>query len=381
MRILIAPDKFKGSLTAGEAAAAIRAGFEQAFPLAECSELPIADGGEGTSEILCNVLGGTRVSAACRDPLGRCVEAVYARLSGDTAVIAMSAASGLWRVPAEERDPLRASTFGTGELIADAIRQGARKILLGLGGSATNDGGMGMAAALGYEFLDAAGEPLEPQPIHQSQLVHIRRRPDLSPVRLPDIVGLCDVDNPLLGPNGATRVYGPQKGTNSASQEILEAGLQRLAEVATRDLGCDHRNAPGAGAGGGLGFGMLTFCGGQLRPGFDILAETLDLAGAVARSDLIVTGEGRLDAQTLAGKGPAGVAALARAAGKPVVAFAGSIPDPVAATELFDAAVSLVDPHTPVAAAIKDAAALLRRRAAEFAARDLAAFVRRRKEP
>ena len=190
-----------------------------------------------------------------------------------------------------------------------------------------------------------------------------------------------DVDNPLLGPDGATWMYGLQKGADPAGQERLEAGLQRLAEVAARDLGCDHRDAPGAGAAGGLGFGVLSFCGGRLRPGFDLVAETLGLAAAVARCDLVVTGEGRLDAQTLAGKGPAGVAALARAAGKPVVAFAGSVSGHVAAMGLFEDAVSLVDARTPPAVAMRDAAALLRRRAADFAAHGLTRFVRGNKGP
>ena len=375
VNILISPDKFKGSLTAGEAAAAIRRGFEEVMPAVHCRELPIADGGEGTTEILCAGLGGQWIAAACHDPLGQPVTANYAMLPGESAVLSMSAASGWWRVPRERRDPLRSSTFGTGELMADALRRGARKLFVGLGGSATNDGGIGMAAALGYEFVDPAGRTLESLPVHLGRLDHIRRNAASLPGPFPEIIALCDVDNPLLGAAGATRVYGPQKGVDPVSGARLEEGLARLAQVVARDLGCDHREVPGAGAAGGLGFGILSFCGGRLRSGFETVAEILDLPGAVAWCDLVVTGEGRLDAQTLAGKGPAGIAVLARTLGKPVVAFAGDIPDPRGTARLFDDAMALRAVDTPLAVAMRDAAALLQRRAAEFAATRLARVV------
>lgn len=366
MKILIAPDKFKGSLTAVQASGAIRRGVERALTDAECRELPMADGGEGTAEVLCAAGGGEWITAPAHDALGRPVEAGYAWLPGEVAVINMSEASGLWRLAAGERDPLRASTFGTGELMADARRRGARKIIVGLGGSATNDGGSGMAAALGWRFVDGVGRTVEPLPVHLPTVARIYRPAD----SLPEIVVMCDVVNPLLGPRGATAIYGAQKGADAQTSPLLEAALSHLADVAASELGCDHRDTPGSGAAGGLGFGLLTFCRAELRSGFNAVAEAVGLSDAVAASDLVVTGEGCLDGQTLEGKGPAGIARLARHLGRPVVAFGGMVLEPEALARVFDAVFALKDDTITFETAISQAARLLEAKAAAAFASD-----------
>lgn len=343
MHILIAPDKFKGSLSAEEAARAIQRGFEAALPEAECDLAPIADGGEGTAGIFLEALGGERVAVVARDALGRPVECSYAWLpKADAALVEMSAASGLWRLEIESLNPLRASTFGTGELMAHAIARGAKTLYLALGGSATNDAGLGMAAALGWKFLDAQGRSIEPVP---EDFLKIRRIE--SPVReIPcAVIALCDVQNPLLGPEGATRVYGPQKGADAVMLDRLEGALAHVADLCRDQLGRDFRDVPGAGATGGLAFGLMTFCGARLEKGFAAVARILDLEARVAAADFVVTGEGRIDAQTGQGKGPAEVARLAHGYGLPVVAFAGRIEGE---PPEFDACAPIADgPITP----------------------------------
>ncbi len=372
MKVLIAPDKFKGSLTAAQAARAIRRGVEGACPRAECRELPIADGGEGAAEVLCAALGGEWITAPAHDPLGRSIEAGYAWLPGEVAAINMSEASGLRRLAAGELDPLRASTAGTGELMAHARERGARTVLVGLGGSATNDGGIGMAAALGWRFVDRHGDALPPLPL---------RLPGLDRLVPPDgafpaVTAICDVGNPLLGTRGATRIYGPQKGVDARTLPLLEAGLAHLADVAWRDLGRDCRDVPGAGAAGGLGFGLLTFCRAEMRSGFEMVAEAVGLSAAVAGSDLVITGEGRLDGQTLEGKGPAGVASLARRFGKPVLAFGGAVLEAEALRGIFHAVFAIQDEEISTGRAMREAETLLEARvAAAFATRELAALL------
>lgn len=356
MRIVIAPDKFKGSLTSARAAEAIRRGFAAVFPDAEIRALPIADGGEGTAESICNALDGTWIEMPVHGPLGDTVNARYAWLDEGAAVIEMSEASGLWLAPCEHRDPLHSSTFGTGELMLDAIRRGAKKILIGLGGSATNDGGIGMAAALGFRFLTRDGTLLDPIPVNLRDLARIEAPENLV---LPEIVALCDVQNPLLGARGATYTYGPQKGASESVLGELEAGLERLADTVAKNFGCDFRNAPGAGAAGGIAFGLLSFCRAKIRSGFEMIAEILDLESEIAACDLVVTGEGRLDAQTLEGKGPAGVAALAHKHGKRVIAFAGSVAANTQFNRIFDAVFQITPPEMPFGEAIKNAAGLL----------------------
>jgi glycerate kinase len=363
MRILISPDKFKGSLPAGAVAVAIRAGFARVFPEAQFDLAPIADGGEGTAEIFCEALGGKKVTAAAHDALGRPVEAAYIRFpERRLALVEMSEASGLWRLRTEELNPLRASTFGTGELMAQAITGGAETLYLALGGSATNDGGLGMAHALGWEFLDASGYSVEPLP---ENFLQIRRlQPPGQPSRC-EVIALCDVQNPLLGPTGATYMFGPQKGATAETLPLLEAALAHVADLCRDQLGEDFRDIAGAGATGGLGFGLMRFCGGRLEKGFAAVSRLLDLEARVAAADLVVTGEGRIDAQTEHGKGPAEVARLARSHGRPVIALAGMIEGNPAD---FDACLPIANGPLTLDESRRDAAQLLEA-AAERAAR------------
>jgi len=371
MKIVIAPDKFKGSLPAFEAAAALARGFRRIWPTAEIACCPIADGGEGTARALCDALGGEWITRRVRGPLGVPVEAGYAWIPGaevPTAVIEMSAASGLVLIPEEARRPREANTFGTGELMHDAMNRGARRIVVGLGGSATTDGGAGMAAALGYDFLTSDGEPMEqPAPCN---LLALERIENINVPDLPEVIAACDVQNPLLGPRGTARVFAPQKGADARDVEAMEMALEHLAELAKHDLELEHgfEETPGAGAAGGLGFGLLTFCNAKIRPGFDLVAETLGLEEAIRSADLVVTAEGSLDTQTLDGKGPAGVAAMARRHGKPVIAFGGRVALETGLAEIFDATVPITNAPMPLDEAIVRAASLLEEAAARAAA-------------
>ena len=359
MRVLIASDKFKGSLGAAEVAEAIAAGIADVLPHAEITLLPIADGGEGTAEVICRAARGEWHECEVHDPLGRRVRARYCTIDGGaTAVMEMSEASGLWRVPFEKRDPLIASSFGTGEMLLDAARRGeVGKVIIGLGGSATNDGGFGMARALGFRFFDADEQELRGSVADLTQLARIEAPLDL---RLPEIIAAVDVRNPLLGDRGATRVFGPQKGATAADLEVLEAALTRLAAV----TGGHDRDVPGAGAAGGLGFGLMRFCRASLRSGFEVVAEVTHLEDAVRAADVVITGEGRLDAQTLEGKAPAGVAQFARKHGKRVYAIVGVAKD---APLMFDGVSTLVDANTSAGEAMNDPVCLLRARAGELA--------------
>ncbi len=357
MRILIAIDKFKGSIPATLAAQTIQSALIQAIPGVECDLCPIADGGEGTTEAVITAQQGQWCEAPTFDAQSRPLTARYGllRASGQLeAVMEMSAASGLALVSDRPLDPATATTFGTGLLLQDAIHRSVRRIIIGIGGSATNDAGIGMAAALGFRFLDATGAPLTPLMQNMHLLAKIERP---APRTLPEILVACDVDNPLLGPHGCTRVYGPQKGVQDFP--FFESRLQRLADTAQRDLGLDHRALPGAGAAGGLGYGLMTFCTATLTSGFDLIASILHLRARIATADLVITGEGRLDAQTLHGKGPIGVAQMARALGKPVAAFAGAIS---AAPELrnhFDLLCAIKPQEMPLPEAMRRGPALL----------------------
>jgi glycerate kinase len=381
MHILIAPDKFKGSLNARQVAERIAAGLRDVWPDAIIEMLPIADGGEGTADVIREALGGEWIACAAHDALGRAIEARYVWLRDSAkAVIEMSAAAGMWRIAPEERDVLRANTYGVGEMMKDAANRGAKEILIGLGGSATNDGGVGMARALGFRFL-ASEQEHELELENPSDLVHLAR---IVPIEsagnltalsrqvgergpCPKVIGAVDVRNPLLGQRGATRTFGPQKGGTPEQLEILEAALARLAEVVKRDLGCDFRETPGAGAAGGLGFGLMSFCGAEIKPGFDVVAEIVGLRVAIEKADVVITGEGRLDEQTLEGKVPSGVARLARQAGKPVFAIVGCGGESPAARNLFDGVVVLArDAITPQESMAR-APELLQERARELA--------------
>jgi glycerate 2-kinase len=325
MKIVIAPDSFKESLSAPEVAVAIARGWQQVFPDAECLLRPMADGGEGTVDALLAAVGGERRECRVRGPMGAPVAAHWGWLGQGTAVIEMAAASGLHWVPREQRDARLASSFGTGELILQALDAGATRIILGLGGSATNDGGAGLLQALGVRFLDVAGRELAPGGAALAALDQL----DLSGLdaRLlkAQVEVAADVDNPLCGPRGASAVFGPQKGATPAQVAELDAALGRYARIVAATLGEDHAQFPGVGAAGGLGFAARALLKASFRPGIELVAELSGLADAVLGADLVITGEGRMDAQTLHGKTPVGVARVARAAGVPVIALAGSL--------------------------------------------------------
>ena len=362
-RILVACDKFKGSLSAVAACAAMARGLARRCPQAVIEECPIADGGEGFAAALAGTLQGRWVEAPCHDALGRPIHASYLvaeSAAGVVAVMEMSAASGLWRIAAHERDILRAHTFGTGELIRHAAGQEqVRRIILGIGGSATNDGGAGMAASLGVRFLDPDGFPLEPSP---GVLARRLARIDGSErIPLPRVTVACDVTSPLLGPSGATRVFGPQKGADASSILVLEEVLEAMVKASGGEAAAA---LAGSGAAGGLGFGLVHFAGATLVPGFDLLAGLTGLSERVAAADLVVTGEGRFDAQTLTGKGPAGVARLARSHGKPVWMFCGQADPAVHGSRTFDRVVDLAATGLPIEILMADAARLLEEAAA-----------------
>ncbi len=366
MRFLIAPDKFKGSLSARPVAENIALGIRDVLPDAEIDFAPVADGGEGTAEIICEALGGEWVSCAAHDALGRAIEARYAWMENSkSAVMEMSEAAGSRRLISQEQNPTQATTFGVGEMIADAGRRGARQIIVGLGGSATNDGGFGMGRALGFRFF---GRDQEHELVNgPAELTKLTRIAEPENVRLPKIIAAADVQNPLLGDRGATRVFAAQKGATPGQIELLERALTNLAEVVARDFGSDFRDRPGAGAAGGLGFGLMNFCGAELRAGFGVVADAIGLEEKIQRADIVISGEGRLDAQTLEGKAPAGVATLARKSGKPIYAIVGEAVAAVKASELFSAVFVLVRPPVGRTLAIKLTAQLLRERGSDLA--------------
>ncbi|HQO36228.1 MAG TPA: glycerate kinase [bacterium] len=326
MKILIAPNTFKESLSAPEVCDAIRAGILAAGFDGEIVSVPMADGGDGTMNALVASTGGEIRSVTVSDPLGRPVRAAFGLLGdGQTAVVEMAQASGLWRLFPAERNPMLTSTHGTGELIAAALEAGASTVIVGIGGSATNDGGAGMAQALGYHLLDANSDEVTGTGGTLYRISRIDSSAVISELSSARIRVACDVENPLVGPKGATRIYGPQKGATSEMFPILEAGLENLAALWERDLGVSVKDRPGAGAAGGLGAGLVAFCGAELEPGFDLVAEVSGLHKALKEADLVITGEGRVDASTAFGKVPTGVARLAYTAGVPVVCLAGDI--------------------------------------------------------
>lgn len=326
MKIIIAPDSFKESLTAMQVAEAIEQGFSEIFPQAEYIKLPMADGGEGTVESMVAATGGERVNVEVTGPLGAPVKAFYGWMGdGETAVIEMAAASGLHLVAPEQRNPLITTSYGTGELILAALNHGARKIILGIGGSATNDGGAGMMQALGVQLSDQQGKALTVGGAALVQLVDI----DLSQLddRLAqtDILVACDVDNPLCGAKGASAVFGPQKGATPERVQQLDAALQHYGEKIEQVTGKSVINVAGAGAAGGMGAALFGLLNARLQPGIEIVTEALKLAAAVQEADLVITGEGRIDSQTIYGKTPVGVARVAKRFDIPVIAIAGSM--------------------------------------------------------
>ena len=326
MRIIVAPDSFKGSVSALGVAEAMERGIHAVFPEAQVLKVPIADGGEGTVEALVAATGGELRHTEVRGPLGSPVRAHWG-VSGDgaTAFIEMASASGLPLVPKDQRDPRLTSTYGTGQLMQAALDAGLRKLVIGIGGSATNDGGTGMARALGIRFLDAAGADLSEGGGALARLVRI----DLSGldprVAKASLLVACDVDNPLCGPRGASAVYGPQKGATPAIVAELDAALGVFATVAAAATGRDMATQSGAGAAGGLGAGLLFFTPASLRPGVAIVLETTGFDTLVKDADLVITGEGRTDFQTAMGKAPVGVAAVAKQHGVPVICLSGGL--------------------------------------------------------
>jgi glycerate 2-kinase len=326
LKVAIAPDSFKGSMTAMQAAVQIESGLKRALSGVSCRKIPMADGGEGTVQAIVDATGGKFLKRTVSDPLGRRIKATFG-LSGDgtTAVMEMAEANGLALLKPRERNPMKTSTYGTGELMKHALKLGVRKILIGIGGSATNDGGTGMAEALGARFLDAKGKPLSGCGGNLGKIATI----DMSGLdpRLKNVhvEVACDVDNPLTGRHGAAQVYGPQKGASPTMVKQLDAGLKSLAGVIKRDIGISILKAPGSGAAGGLGGGLMAFVGGQLRPGVDIVIDSVKLARRIKGCDLVITGEGRMDHQTAFGKTPAGVARVAKEQGLPVMAICGCL--------------------------------------------------------
>ncbi len=373
---MLAPNAFKGTLSAIEAAGAMAEGARRALPEARLDLLPIADGGDGTMDALIAGAGGERRRLRIRGPLGEPVDAEYGLLEGGkVAVIEMARAAGLALVPPQRRDPRITTTYGVGELMQHAYDAGARRFIIGIGGSATNDGGAGMAQALGYHLLDDNGVELAPGGAALSRLARIHVGGVHSDWKQAQVDVACDVTNPLTGPQGASAIYGPQKGATPDVVAELDAALKRLAETIRRDLGVDVERLPGAGAAGGLGAGLVAFVGGRLRPGAEMVMEALHVEDRLRDVDLVVTGEGRIDAQTARfGKGPAILAKHARAAGIPVIAIGGGIDDEEELRLIFDALESTTPGPMTLQEALANARPLLVRateRALRFVATGL----------
>jgi len=373
-KVVIAPDSFKESLSALEVAEAIERGFRQIFPQVQYVKLPMADGGEGTVDSMVAATGGEIVTVAVTGPLGQPVQAFYGLLGeGETAVIEMAAASGLHLAPKAQRDPRMTTSYGTGELIKAALDRGVKTIILGIGGSATNDGGAGMMQALGARLLDENRQALPPGGAALAQLAYI----DLSGVdpRLQQvsITAACDVDNPLCGANGASAVFGPQKGATPEMVTQLDAALRHYGTLLEQATGREVINAPGAGAAGGMGAALLGMLNARLRPGIEIVIETLQLEEALRDADLVITGEGRLDSQSIHGKTPIGVARVAKRFGLPVIGIAGSLSKDyqVVHQHGIDAAFSVLDRVVSLEEALAEAADNL-----EVTARNVAAVWR-----
>ncbi|MDA0116564.1 glycerate kinase [Vibrio sp. T11.5] len=325
MKIVIAPDSFKESLTAVEVAQSIQMGLERVWPDAEFVKVPVADGGEGTVQSLIDATSGQKVFTETTGPLGETVQACYGVLGdGKTAVIEIAEASGLHLVPAEKRDPKITSSFGTGELIKHALSQGISRLIVGLGGSATNDAGAGMLAALGVTFIDKTGE--EFVPVGGASLANLARvdTSELDPrLHQCEVVVACDVDNSLCGALGASAVFGPQKGATEQDVTLLDQSLEIFGQVTEKNVGIDVLTAAGAGAAGGMGAALLGYANAVLKPGIEIVLDTVKLESKLIGANLVITGEGKIDDQTVHGKTPVGVAKLAKQFNLPVIAIAG----------------------------------------------------------
>ena len=364
IKIVIAPDSFKGSLSALEVGKAIREGILKVDAGIETVLVPMADGGEGTVQSLMDASGGKTIQITVNDPLFRKIKSFYGIMGdGKTAIIEMASASGLPLLKIEERNPLKTTSFGTGELIKDAMDKGCIKIIIGLGGSATNDGGAGMAQALGVRFLDEKGNEIgmgiggiELLKIHSVDISGID-----SKIKNVDFIAACDVENPLCGENGASNVYGRQKGDSDADVKILDKALTHFAQIMKNSYGLDFKYFPGAGAAGGLGYGVLCFLKAKLERGIDIVARITSLAEKMEGAGLVFTGEGKIDSQTAFGKTPFGVAQVAKQKNIPVVAIAGSLGEGYEKLydKGFDGIFSIIDKPMTLQEAIDNAAVLL----------------------
>jgi len=362
MKIVIAPDSYKGTNSSWRVASLIEKGILKVVPDAQITKIPVADGGEGTVDAILTALGGKEHRLTVKGPLGAPKSALWGS-AGDTAVMEMAEASGLPILGPEELNPLKTTTYGTGQMIREALDQGFRKIIIGIGGSATNDGGIGMAQALGARFYDA-----------QDQLMADGAGGgDLSRVARADLSGLderlgtlemivaCDVTNPLLGPEGATYTYGRQKGADGEKQKILEEGMASYARAMARDLGKDWSPEPGAGAAGGLGFGLVAFCGARIQSGIKTVLDFIGLDEHIREADLVVTGEGKIDGQSLYGKVPVGIAERCRPYDKPILVIAGDIGPGIekAYTLGIDSIMSTVNKAMPLKEALEHSSELL----------------------
>ena len=329
-KIIIAPDSFKGNLTSLEVASCLEKGIKRVLPKAKCIKVPMADGGEGTVQSMVDAANGKLIKKRVKGPNGKLVTARYGWLANQqTAVIEMAEASGLPLVHGREKNPLKTTTYGTGQLMLDAIKRGVKKIIIGIGGSATNDGGVGMAQALGVRFLNANGREIKElgsggmlAKIASIDTLNLDKR-----IRQTKIVVACDVENPLYGKKGAAYVFGPQKGATAKMVAALDTNLKHLSKLIKRDLKKDVGRMPGAGAAGGLGAGLVVFTGAKLKSGIDIVLQATELSKYIKGADLVVTGEGRIDFQTAFGKTPAGVAKAAKKHKVPVIAIGGALAD------------------------------------------------------
>lgn len=359
MRVVVAPNAFKECLSAPEVAQAMASGARKASPDLEIIEVPLADGGDGTTEALVSARHGRLVEITAQDPLMRSVAVRYGLIDeGQTAVIEMAAASGLWHLREHEKNPLRTTTYGTGEMIRDALDRGVDTLIVGIGGSATTDAGLGMAAALGFRLLDRNGNEIEPVGGAMASLARIDAAKVHPRLRQVKIWVASDVSNPLLGPQGAAPVYGPQKGATPDMILDLEIGLANVARCWETDLGVKMGDLPGGGAAGGLGAGLVAFCGAEIRSGFDLIADYAGLGEALRGASLVLTGEGKIDASTRFGKVPAGVARRAGTQGIPVVALAGHLTDD--ARELLSDTLVAVFSITPGPVSLPEAIARTR---------------------
>ncbi len=361
MNYLVATDSFKGSLTSMEAAKCVQEGILKVFPDAQITKMPVADGGEGTVEAILSGMDGNAVAEIVQDPLGRPTEAHFAILNTGEAVIEMAQASGLLLIEPAKRDVLSASTYGTGQLIKKALDMGCRKICIGIGGSATNDAGAGMAQALGVRFLDQDGKELPPGGGALGQLARIDCSAVDPRLQETEILVMCDVNNPLCGPQGASRIYGPQKGATPNMVLELDKNLEHFADIVEKDLKIDARNYPGAGAAGGLGMGLMCFTGARLVRGIDAILDLSAFDKELEIADVVITGEGKLDQQTMRGKVIFGVLERCEKMNIPVVAVCGRVTDEgrQAFGKRFRAIVAATDETVPLDLAMKNAKSLL----------------------